>query len=117
MVADIERIETLPVILILPDADAPEIASPGADAANGDQGTEVADPQASSHSSDGRDVGTTPRVHRVEAGEFLKQLAERYYGSAELWILIYEANEGIIGEDPNILSPGISLSIPAPPVE
>ncbi|MEZ4718842.1 MAG: hypothetical protein R2851_22510 [Caldilineaceae bacterium] len=54
------------------------------------------------------------QTHVVQSGEFLKQLAIRYYGDEELWTLIYEANVANIGPDPVYLA-GIELVIPSAP--
>jgi nucleoid-associated protein YgaU len=54
--------------------------------------------------------------HTVIAGETLSQIALKYYGSAvkEKWMLIYEANKQVIGDDPNRIHPGQVLKIPKP---
>ena len=57
-------------------------------------------------------AGDGARVHLVQNGDFLKQLAVVYYGDDTLWTLIYEANRELIGDNPNILSAGQSLVIP-----
>jgi nucleoid-associated protein YgaU len=52
--------------------------------------------------------------HTVVEGETLSNLAQKYYGSADKdkWMAIYEANKGVIGDDPNIIVPGQVLKIP-----
>jgi nucleoid-associated protein YgaU len=52
--------------------------------------------------------------HTVAEGETLSDLALKYYGSAakEKWMAIYEANKGVIGDDPNLIKPGQELKIP-----
>jgi len=57
----------------------------------------------------------TPAQHKIAAGEDLHLLAAYYYGNARLWRLIYEANRKIIS-NPNMLTKGITIVIPAPPV-
>ncbi len=61
----------------------------------------------------------TPQVkvkaeHTVKEGETLSDLALKYYGSAvkDKWMKIYEANKGVIGDNPNIIRPGQVLKIP-----
>ena len=54
----------------------------------------------------------TLRTHVVANGDFLKQLAISYYGDAELWTLIYSANQDVIGDNPNVLTAGQTLVIP-----
>ena len=52
--------------------------------------------------------------HTVAEGETLSQIGLKYYGSAvkEKWMKIYEANKGLIGDNPNLLRPGQVLKIP-----
>jgi nucleoid-associated protein YgaU len=59
----------------------------------------------------------TPRkgqVHTVAADETLSHIALKYYGSAakEKWMIIYEANKALIGDNPNIIHKGMELFIP-----
>lgn len=61
--------------------------------------------------------GAMPKIkaeHTVEEGETLSDLALKYYGSAvkEKWMVIYEANKAVIGDNPNIIVPGQVLKIP-----
>ena len=55
--------------------------------------------------------------HTVTADETLSHIALKYYGSAvkEKWMLIYEANKGVIGDDPGRIRPGQVLNIPELP--
>ncbi|MFU8773070.1 MAG: LysM peptidoglycan-binding domain-containing protein [Anaerolineales bacterium] len=52
--------------------------------------------------------------HTVVAGDTLSHIALKYYGSAikEKWMLIYEANKDTIGDNPNLIQPGMVLNIP-----
>jgi len=50
------------------------------------------------------------RTHKVEAGETLTSLAEKYYGSPKEWHKIYKANEDKI--EKGIIKPGSVLIIP-----
>jgi nucleoid-associated protein YgaU len=52
--------------------------------------------------------------HTVESDETLSHIALKYYGSAikEKWMIIYEANKDVIGDNPNIIVPGQVLKIP-----
>ena len=81
-----------PVAEATPVTDAPPTTSPPAD-----------------------DTPASVQTHVVQPGEFLKQLAVRYYGDEELWTLIYEANAAGIGPDPDLLPAGIELVIPSAP--
>jgi nucleoid-associated protein YgaU len=53
--------------------------------------------------------------HTLKEGETLSHLALKYYGSTEKskWMLIYEANKAVIGDDPGKVRPGMQLNIPA----
>lgn len=55
--------------------------------------------------------------HTVGGGETLSHIALKYYGSAakEKWMKIYEANKGVIGDDPNKVRAGQVLKIPELP--
>jgi nucleoid-associated protein YgaU len=52
--------------------------------------------------------------HTVAEDEALSHIALKYYGSAakEKWMVIYEANKDVIGDNPNIIVPGQVLKIP-----
>lgn len=52
--------------------------------------------------------------HTVAAGETLSDIALKYYGSAvkEKWMVIYDANKAVIGNDPGKIRPGQVLKIP-----
>ncbi|MCE9605226.1 MAG: tail protein X [Planctomycetia bacterium] len=52
-----------------------------------------------------------PKRHRVRDGETLASLAERYYGNAERYIAIYDANRGVLS-NPDLLPIGVELAIP-----
>ena len=50
--------------------------------------------------------------YRVKYGVDLWLLAAWYYGSPYLWDVIYYANQEIIGDDPEALTPGMEIEIP-----
>ncbi len=54
------------------------------------------------------------KMHIVASDETLSHIALRYYGSAakEKWMIIYEANKELIGDNPNIIRKGMELFIP-----
>lgn len=61
-----------------------------------------------------RDEGRTiktQRFHIVSKDETLSAIAEAYYGSANKWRRIFEANRSRL-KDPNRISPGTKLIIP-----
>ncbi|MCF6273118.1 MAG: transporter substrate-binding domain-containing protein [Rhodobacteraceae bacterium] len=45
-------------------------------------------------------------------GDTLRTISERYYGTRELSSVIYGANIGTVGKDPNTIEIGMSLAIP-----
>jgi nucleoid-associated protein YgaU len=51
------------------------------------------------------------RIHVVQKGETLSQIAEKYYGSPRNWLKILNANRAAL-PDPNRLVPGFRLFIP-----
>lgn len=53
-----------------------------------------------------------PRTHLVKPNEYLRQLAELYYGDANQWKTIYDANKGIVGTNANLIFAGQRLIIP-----
>lgn len=55
--------------------------------------------------------GTETRRYTVEEGDTLSGIAERYYGDASQWRLIFEANRNTVS-DPDLIHPGQELHIP-----
>lgn len=55
--------------------------------------------------------------HTVGGGDTLSHIALKYYGHATkpYWMVIYEANKDLIGDDPNKVKRGITLQIPELP--
>jgi nucleoid-associated protein YgaU len=60
-------------------------------------------------------VHLNDRHHTVVQGDWLSKLAEKYYGSARKWPVIYEANRQTIGRNPDRIVPGQRLVIPSLP--
>jgi nucleoid-associated protein YgaU len=50
--------------------------------------------------------------YKVVGGDSLSSIAQKFYGSADLWKVIYDANRQVIGSDPNLIHPGTELTIP-----
>lgn len=52
--------------------------------------------------------------HTVAQGETLSHISLKYYGSAvrAKWMIIYEANKDVIGDNPNVVRVGTVLKIP-----
>ena len=53
-----------------------------------------------------------PENYLVREGENLRHIALRLYGDSDRWTEIYDANKDLIGEDPNNLWVGLSLTVP-----
>jgi len=53
----------------------------------------------------------TQKFHIVLKGQTLTQISQKYYGSADNWKKIFDANRDMI-KDPNKLIPGTKLIIP-----
>ncbi|MGF1549038.1 MAG: peptidoglycan-binding protein LysM [Sphingomonadaceae bacterium] len=62
---------------------------------------------------DGLDGGTggRPRTHEVEPGDTLSEIAQKYYGDANAYHRIFEANRPML-KDPDEIYPGQVLIIP-----
>ena len=53
-----------------------------------------------------------PETYTVREGENLRHIALRLYGDQDRWTEIYDANRDLVGDDPNNLWVGLSLTIP-----
>jgi len=53
----------------------------------------------------------TQKFHIVRQGETLSNISHKYYGSANKWRMILDANRDVV-KDANKLRPGIKLIIP-----
>jgi nucleoid-associated protein YgaU len=55
--------------------------------------------------------------HTVASEETLSHIALKYYGHATkpYYMLVYDANKRVIGDDPNSVKPGLVLQIPELP--
>ena len=51
-------------------------------------------------------------TYSVVPGDTLRLISEKYYGVRELSPIIYAANAGVIGENPNTIEIGMELAIP-----
>ena len=54
----------------------------------------------------------TARTYTVEFGDTLSVIAQKFYGDANLWQQIYDANRSVIGDDADRIFPGQNLVIP-----
>ncbi|MCC6415453.1 MAG: LysM peptidoglycan-binding domain-containing protein, partial [Opitutaceae bacterium] len=73
-----------------------------------------ASPQTASGGTPARtstEVSQTPRYHTVAEGDSLSRISLRYYGTANRWQEIYEANRAVLSQE-NVLRPGQQLVLP-----
>lgn len=52
------------------------------------------------------------KKHVVVSGDTLSGIAKKYYNDAGKYMKIYEANKDLIGDDPDLIKPGMELVIP-----
>ena len=52
------------------------------------------------------------KKHVVVSGDTLSGLAKKYYDDAGKYMEIYEANKDLIGDNPDLIKPGMELVIP-----
>lgn len=57
--------------------------------------------------------------HKISGDETLSHVALKHYGNATrpYWMVIFEANKDVIGDNPNVVRPGMVLNIPELPEE
>ena len=65
-----------------------------------------------------REATTSPAppqatTYTVVKGDCLWNIAKKFYGSGSKYTIIYNANRGVIGGNPNLIYPGQVLTIPA----
>jgi nucleoid-associated protein YgaU len=75
----------------------------------GEKAEPVRSPEAPAGGTAGTAAGAT--VYEVKSGDSLSKIAQRYYGNANEWPKIYEANRDKI-KDPDLIYPGQKLTIP-----
>jgi len=58
-------------------------------------------------------------VHELTSEETLSHLSLKYYGHATkpYWMVIYEANKDVVGDNPNLVHRGMMIEIPELPPE
>ena len=56
---------------------------------------------------------TQKSTYTVKAGDTLSDIAESEMGDAKRWPELYAANKDAIGENPDLIHPGLELKIPA----
>jgi nucleoid-associated protein YgaU len=58
-----------------------------------------------------KDAFDATQWHEVAAGETLSKIAQKYYGDANLYMTIFEANKDVL-KDPDKIRVGQKLRIP-----
>lgn len=61
----------------------------------------------------GSPAPASARSYTVVKGDCLWTIAKRFYGDGAKYTVIYEANKGVVGGNPNRIYPGQVLTIPA----
>lgn len=56
---------------------------------------------------------TSAQSYTVVSGDCLWNIAKKFYGDGSKYTVIYDANKGVIGGNPNLIYPGQVLTIPA----
>jgi len=53
----------------------------------------------------------TARMYIVQGGDSLSKIAKKFYGDANAWKRIFEANKDVV-KNPDVIQPGWKLQIP-----
>ena len=53
------------------------------------------------------------KTYTVDSGDNLSTIAEQELGDANRWREIYELNKDVIGENPDLIQPGMELKLPS----
>ncbi|HEX5066562.1 MAG TPA: LysM peptidoglycan-binding domain-containing protein [Myxococcota bacterium] len=64
--------------------------------------------------SSSRPLPPPEEIYTVASGDSLSRIAKRYYGDANQWRKIFEANRDQL-DDPDLIHPGQKLKIPSVP--
>jgi nucleoid-associated protein YgaU len=56
---------------------------------------------------------TKTNTYTVDSGDNLSAIAKQELGDANRWREIYELNKDVIGDDPDLIQPGMELKLPS----
>lgn len=77
------------------------------------QATPAQAPAPASTDDDVADATQLGGTYEVQAGDYLWKIAKEQLGDANRWPEIYELNKDAIGDNPNLIAPGVQLQLPA----
>lgn len=66
---------------------------------------------ASPSGAKGGAASETARMYVVQSGDSLSKISKKFYGNANSWRRIFEANKDIV-KNPDLIQPGWKLRIP-----
>jgi nucleoid-associated protein YgaU len=82
------------------------------DQASTDQPTETERVMEQRRGERGGQSATT-KSYTVKSGDTLSDIAESEMGDANRWPELYAANKDAVGDNPDLIHPGLKLEIPA----
>lgn len=85
--------------------------SEGGDTAT-DQPTETERVMEQRRGERGGQSTTSEKTYTVKAGDSLSDIAESEMGDAKRWPELYAANKEAVGDNPDMIHPGLVLKIP-----
>jgi 2',3'-cyclic-nucleotide 2'-phosphodiesterase / 3'-nucleotidase len=56
---------------------------------------------------------STTKTYTVDSGDNLSAIAKQELGDANRWREIYELNKDVIGDNPDLIQPGMELKLPS----
>ncbi len=56
---------------------------------------------------------TKSKTYTVDSGDNLSAIAKQELGDANRWREIYELNKDVIGDNPDLIQPGMELKLPS----
>jgi len=76
------------------------------DVVSGSSSTAASPPAAAAGSN-----ASTERMYIVQSGDSLSKISKKFYGDANHWKRIFEANKDVV-KNPDVIQPGWRLRIP-----